>query len=417
MQNEKIRVLMFGWEFPPAYIGGLGIACQGLTASLARLGTEIIFVLPRTAEVVSRHAKFVFADGGGEALENESLLERPIDVFLYPYVTEEAYRSDISHREALFSGREPYRGSLYEEVLRYAGMARSIAREERFDIIHAHDWLSFPAGIEAKKETGRPLIVHVHATEFDRTGGQGVNERVYAIEREGMERADGIIAVSRFTKRTIVDRYGIDPDKVRVVHNGIDAEFLAKPPLDMALSLHRLKAQGDKLVLYLGRLTLQKGPDYFIRAAKRVLERRSDVTFLVVGTGDMERELIRQVAELGISDRVLFAGFLKGHKDLYAAADLYVMPSISEPFGLTALEAMASGTPVLISKQSGVSETAANVLKVDFWDIDEMANEILSVLEYGSLCACLSENGYREVQKITWREASEKCLRYYHAFV
>ena len=390
-----MRVLMFGWEFPPHNSGGLGTACFGLTRALALRNIEVIFVLPKKVEVESSYAKMVFGD-------NEKVIFREITSPLVPYVTGEGYDSHDS---------DIYGATLMAEVRRYAQRARSIASQETFDIIHAHDWLSFLAGIEAKKVSGKPLILHMHATEFDRTGGQGSNKEIYHIEKESLMQADGIIAVSNFTKQRIVDEYGIDPHKIEVVHNGIDECDYQNIPE----RLLELKRDGQKIVLFAGRITIQKGPEYFIRAAKRVLEHKPNTLFLVTGSGDMERQMIFEAAHLGISNRIIFTGFLRGEEllSVYRAADLFVMPSVSEPFGLTPLEAIIAGTPVLISKQSGVSEVLTHALKVDFWDVDDIANKILGVISHRSLRDMLWGNSRKEIREVTWDTASKKCIDYY----
>ena len=300
---------------------------------------------------------------------------------------------------------------MIEEVLRYGHLATAIALEEDFDVIHAHDWLSFLAGIKAKKATGKPLVVHIHATEFDRTGGGNVNQQVYEIEKQGFEEADKIIAVSNFTKNKIIEHYGINPEKIIIVHNGvaqIDTSSIKN-------SLNGLKRTGQKAVLFLGRITIQKGADYFLKAAKKVLEKNPNVFFMVGGTGDMERQIIEEAAAMGISDKVLFLGFVKDKDkaEIYQMADLYILPSVSEPFGLTPLEALSCGTPVLISRQSGVSEVLSHCLKVDFWDIDQMANKILAVLEHSELKEELQNNGGQEVQKFNWVDSAQKCIYVY----
>lgn len=390
---------MFGWEFPPHNSGGLGTACFGLTRALAGRNTEVIFVLPKKVGVSSSFAKMVFAD-------ERNVKFHEIESALKPYVTSEGY---VRERDKLL--RDIYGGTLMQEVRRYALRAREIAKKEHFDIIHAHDWLSFLAGIEAKKVSGKPLVLHMHATEFDRTGGQGVNQQVYDIERSSMEQADGIIAVSNFTKQKIVEHYGIPAEKIEVVHNGIDECDYANIPE----RLSELKRNGQKIVLFAGRITIQKGPEYFIRAAKRVLEHNPNVIFLVAGSGDMERQMMLEAAYLGISDHVIFVGFLRGDdlNAVYKAADLFVMPSVSEPFGITPLESIIAGAPVLISKQSGVSEVLTHALKTDFWDIEDMANKILGVVSHHSLWQTLWGNSREEVRKVTWDAASKKCIDYY----
>lgn len=404
--DAPVRVLMFGWEFPPHNSGGLGVACYGLSKALARGGSKVTFVLPkRLGKVESPFARIIFSD-----VETPEIVFHQVPSLLSPYANPESYRKQRVHIDDDFYG-----DTLFEEVRRYAIRARKIARKEQFDVIHAHDWLSFLAGMEAKKISGKPLVVHVHATEFDRTGGGTVNQFVYDIEKEGMQSADRVIAVSGYTKDIIVKRYGIPEDKVEVVHNGIDIDEYLSQDVGKENRINKLKESGNKIVLFVGRITIQKGPDYFIAAAKKVLQYYPKVTFIICGSGDMEGQIMNQAAFLGISDKVLFAGFLRNDElvQAYKAADLYVMPSISEPFGITPLEAIASGTPVIISRQSGVSEVLKHALKVDFWDIDEMTNKIVCVLTHESLKSCLSENGFKEIIKHTWKQAAEKCMMIY----
>ncbi len=391
----RTRVLMFGWEFPPFNSGGLGVACLGLTRALSQRGFEVLFVMPKRLDVRSPWARFVFAD-------MPELVTRIVNSPLAPYVSKASYMRGPA--------AAMYGWGLLEEVQRYAAMGGLIAAEEQFDVIYAHDWLSFGAGVAAKRQSGKPLIVHVHATEFDRCGGPlGVNRDVYAIEKEGMEQADVVVAVSDFTKRIIVSEYGIPEWKVRVVHNGIDETTMPRGGAELP-RLRAMKAAGNKLVLFLGRVTLQKGPDYFVRAAKQVAERNPNVYFILSGSGDMHGATMDLAARLGVADRVLFTGFLDGPEkyDVYATADLFVMPSVSEPFGITALEAMKLGTPVMISKQSGVSEIVKHALKVDFWDVDEMANKILAVVGYPGIKEALAEHGRIEAERATWAEAAAK---------
>lgn len=392
----KPRILMFGWEFPPFNSGGLGVACQGLTKSLSERGFQVTFVMPRRLAVSTPHARMVFA-------ESSDVKFLTVDSVLEPYMTSRSYL-----RERTVEGTTIYGRDLFEEVERYKLMGAVIAKEEDFDIIYAHDWLSFGAGVEAKYATGKPLIVHVHATEFDRCGGPNVNRHVYNVEKWGMEEADRVIAVSELTRQIIIKEYGIPPEKVRVVHNGIDDS--TKPAGAGWKRMRSLKQAGFKIVLFLGRITIQKGPDYFIRAAARVLEHNPKVMFVISGSGDMEEGMMKLAAQLNISQNVLFTGFLSGgdRHEMYTSSDLFVMPSISEPFGITPLEAMKLGTPVMISKQSGVSEIVQHALKIDFWDIDEMANKILSVVGYPGLKETLSEYARDEADKITWADAAKK---------
>ncbi|PLX20690.1 4-alpha-glucanotransferase [Candidatus Parcubacteria bacterium] len=419
MQTQKPRVLMFGWEFPPYNSGGLGVACYGLTRSLVKEGADVCFVLPKNLGNPHRFLDMRFADNTDFSSLYDQMTVKELEVFLYPYLNEETYHSKEELLKILREkGYAPYASDLYSEVLRYGALSREIAKTEKHDVIHAHDWLSFPAGIEAKKVSGKPLITHVHATEFDRTGHQGTNQKIADIEYAGLQAADKVVAVSQLTKNTITKKYGINEAKVEVVHNGIDEDYY-KQKVILDNKLANLKRDGSKVVLFLGRITIQKGPDYFIRMAKKVLEHEPKVYFLVAGSGDMEKYIMRQAAELKISDRVLFIGWLKGDDQAHAyqISDLFVMPSVSEPFGLVPLEAMINNTPVLISKQSGVAEVTRNVLKADFWDTDEMANKILSVLAYSSLNSQLINYGREEVKNINWGKAARKCLGIYNKMI
>ncbi len=394
---------MYGWEFPPHNSGGLGVACYGLARGLIAEGAQVSFVLPRKMPVGLPGCTFRFAD------EMHPLDGAQAEQFASGYITEE--------RLAFLRGKFPelqYGPSLYDEVLAYAARSPLIALSERADVIHAHDWLSFPAAIAAKEVTGLPLVAHIHATEFDRTGFGSVNQNVYDIERRGMHEADLVVAVSEYTRGIIIERYGVDPNKVVVVHNAIDPDDTAVHhiPYD---SLDRLKEHGWGVVLFVGRLTMQKGPDYFLRAAKKVLEFRRNVIFVVAGSGDMERQIINDAAYHGIADKVLFAGFTRGNElsRLYRLADVVVMPSVSEPFGIVPLEALLNGTPVLLSRQSGVAEVLRSALRVDFWDTDEMANKILGILTYPPLREVLRTHGGAEVRGHLWRTAARKCIMMY----
>lgn len=396
-----MKVLMFGWEFPPHNSGGLGTACEGLTRALSRLGLETIFVLPKSAEVETDFMRFRFA-----GIEKFTL--KPVNGLLYPYVTSTAYNKLYEQQTTKIYGR-----NLLEEVRLYALRAREIALEETYDVIHAHDWLAFPAGLMAQELSGKPLVVHVHATEFDRSGGSGVNQEVYEIERAGMSQAQKIIAVSDWTKQMIVRHYGIPAEKVEVVHNGVEASQFANLPN----RLEKLKESGKKIILFVGRITLQKGPDYFVRAAKKVLAYVPEALFVMVGSGDMEEQTIRLASELGLAKNFLFPGFLRGEElnQIYQSADLYVLPSVSEPFGITPLEALSNGTPVLVSKQSGVAEVISHALKVDFWDVDEMANQIIAVLKHKALPKTLLKHARQELPQLTWQAAAQKCVKIYQA--
>ncbi|MBN2111882.1 glycosyltransferase family 4 protein [Candidatus Woesearchaeota archaeon] len=404
-----MKVLMFGWEFPPFNKGGLGVACYGITKGLSNKGVKTTFVIPKAPEDAhADHVKLVVASN----IKNVSIKE--IHSPMAAYMTNVEYQERIRH--LLLHGNEKskdeiYGQDLFQEVERYALRARKIAENEDFDVIHAHDWMTYKAGIAAKNATGKPLVVHIHATEFDRTGGNGVNQYVYDIEKSGFDNADVICAVSNFTKNKIVEHYGVDPNKVHVVHNAVEFTNFNE---------NAQKISGnEKIVLFLGRITLQKGPDYFVEAARKVADKVKNVKFVIAGSGDMMPKMIEMAAEKGLANKMLFAGFLRG-EDIdraYKMADLYVMPSVSEPFGITPLEAMRNGTPVLISKQSGVSEVVNHCLKVDFWDIDEMANKMIAVLNHSPLKECLAEHGGQEVLKFSWDVPAQKCIDAYKSAI
>lgn len=394
-----MRVLMFGWEYPPHNSGGLGVACKGLTRALAGQEVSVIFILPKRFKPTDTHAEFVSLNVD-DPLPGEVVVEG-VDTALYPYVTATSYWTDTL---GLPDGL--YGPSLFSEVLRYGVLARDIARRHMFDVIHAHDWLSFLAGIEAKKVSGKPLVVHVHATGFDQGGRHHADSRVYAIEKRGMDYADCIVAVSEYTKQLIVEKYFIDPKKILVVHNGL--EYIPPQGRPEYVPTLPFSKMGKKMVLYVGRLTLQKGVDHFLNAAAKVIHYEPNVQFVIAGSGDMEYQLIRQAASLGLSNHILFIGFVRGEEldQLYREADLFVLPSVSEPFGLTALEAIAQGTPVLLSKQSGVREVVKDALLVDFWDADEMANKMVAALRFSPLRKQLGEAARLQLPSISWDRAA-----------
>jgi glycogen synthase len=413
-----MKVLMFGWEFPPYNLGGLGTACAGLTKGLCNQNVDVTFVLPKAigdSDPSSSHVKLIIANNValGELSKAKRLKFKSVDSPITEYIDSTTYDEKLLRlsggktliKKGDSSGAASIYGKdLFDEVNRYAEQCRLIAKYEDFDVIHAHDWMTYMAGIKAKEESGKPLVLHIHATEFDRTGDHP-NQAIYDIERMGFHAADKIMAVSNLTKNRVVQHYGIPPDKVVVVHNAV--EFTNAP-------LERIN-KSDKVVLYLGRITVQKGPEYFLYSAKKVLEKDPSIKFIMAGSGDMESYIIQKAAELGISKNVLFTGFLRG-PDIdraYRMADLYVMPSVSEPFGITPLEAMRNNTPCIISKNSGVSEVLSHCLKVDFWDIDMMSNLILATLKYNSLHESLKENGSREVAKFNWNEPAAKCVSVY----
>jgi glycogen(starch) synthase len=410
-----MRALMFGWEFPPYVSGGLGVACEGLVRGLVELDAEVALVLPRrSAPSALPNLKMLSpADDGGSARprpRGRRLRVRRIPSPLRPYITEFLYEDERREAERLgtnFAGN--YGPDLPREVLRYAGAAARIAARERFDVIHAHDWLTFLAGLEARKATGKPLVLHVHATEFDRAGNAD-NGFVTAIERLGLAEADRVITVSGYTAELVAREYGVPPGRLRVVHNAIDArETVGRWTVE----------EGDPLVLFAGRITWQKGPGYFVEAAARVAAERPDVKFVVAGSGDRMAAMMERVAALDLKERFLFTGFLPPAEldRLYARADVYVMPSVSEPFGLTALEALQHGTPVIVSKSAGVSEVVRNVLRVEFGDVEDLASKILAVLTFPPLQETLASRGRAEVRRLSWRESAAQCLAVYRELV
>ena len=450
---------MLGWEFPPFISGGLGTACYGLTKAMSGLGTDIIFVLPRPVSnpfsthvrLVSPHANSPLAVPATEMRldEFENVTFRTIDAQLSnPYEAPSHYEAPIRPRTAsgtrssaavpavptpppiaeapsaantatpgylnspAESGGGAYSGDMFSEIQRYAALAAEIARNESFDVVHAHDWMTFPAGMAVAALKNVPLVVHIHSTEFDRSGVH-VDQRIYDIERRGMHSAMKVIAVSSLTKNLITHHYGIESDKVEVVYNAIDVNGNGFD--EEKYSIHK----DEKIVLFLGRITMQKGPEYFIAAAKKVLEVMDNVKFVMAGSGDMIRRTIEMAAAMGIGHKVLFTGFLRGGdvEKVFKMADLYVMPSVSEPFGIAPLEAMSHDVPVIVSKQSGVSEMLHNALKVDFWDINEMANKIVAVLKHPPLASTLRQHGSFEVRRRSWADAAKACLGVYEQAV
>ncbi len=412
-----MKILMLGWEFPPYNKGGLGTACYGLTRGLNHHGVDVTFVLPKAKNSTkdhSTHVNLILANK--YFLDNSKISFHLVDSLLTPYATQEYYEALIKGEvktsgDGFVEDDDVYGKNLYQEVQRFTEKTKLIAYKEDYDLIHAHDWMTYGAGIAAREISGKPLVIHVHATEYDRTAGNP-NQFVYNIERNGMAQADQIIAVSQFTKNKIVKYYGVDPNKVEVVHNAVTFN-------DNKFDKDALRRKSNqKYVLFLGRITVQKGPDYFLQSAKQILDHvgdSMDIKFIFAGTGDMEEKMIHESARLGISKHVLFAGWVSGKEldKLYSMADLYVMPSISEPFGITPLEAMRNGTPCLISNQSGVSEVVDHCLKVDFWDIDGMSNKIISVLKHSPLHQALKMNACEEIKKFNWNDPAEKCIDVY----
>jgi glycosyltransferase involved in cell wall biosynthesis len=406
-----MKVLMLGWELPPFFAGGVGMVCYHLTRALCQQGIEVTYVMPFGPRMIrSDYMKILIADNLFPRMRFQL---KEVSTFLGAYQTPEGYDEQFKNYLSGISpterARALYGPNVFQEAYLFAQKVRRIALEEEFDVIHAHDHWSFPAAIAAKEVTGKPLVVHVHITEFDKSGGLSVNQRVYDMEREGMHKADLIIAVSNFIKHRLINNYGVPEWKIRVVHN-------AAEPIDQDIQHDASKIkENDKIVLFIGRITLQKGPDYFVEAARKVLEKDLDVKFIMAGTGDMLPRMIERVAELGIADKFIFPGFVSREEvaKLNKIADVFVMPSVSEPFGIVPLEAMWQETPAIISKQSGVSEVLNNVLKVDFWDINDIASKILALLYYRNLHNELKQHGAVEVRTMTWDKPATQCIDIY----
>jgi glycosyltransferase involved in cell wall biosynthesis len=425
-----MNVLMFGWEYPPHISGGLGTACQGLVKGLGSYNDiNVTFVVPRTyGDEDADGIRLVSASGvelTGQRLRSRLVRIRKTSKREFRHYS--AYSSpgrsemEISDliegtgidREHFRDGRIEFTGrysaGLFDEVTWYGLVGAEIAGSEKYDLIHAHDWLAYPAGIEAKKASGKPLVVHVHATEFDRSG-LNTNKRILEIERKGMEAADKVIAVSNFTRRTIIDHYGIDARKVVAVHNAVGQ----LTPVDRFISGgSNIK---EHIVTFLGRITWQKGPEYFVQAARKVLQKMDNVRFVMAGSGDMMERMMNFAAKLKIADRFNFTGFLKGSDvtRMYSASDLFIMPSVSEPFGISPLEAIQCGVPVIISRQSGVSEVLRHVIKIDFWDIDAMADAIYGILNYPEISNHLRHGGRNDVSKLKWVDAAGRVREIYY---
>ena len=418
---------MFGWEFPPHIAGGLGTACYGLTRGLAKQEVDVKFVVPRAyGDEDQRYARIMSAsdveamygaDFGEDFWKQLTMIH--IDSNLVPYIAPEEFMyeskrwqkdrsvawKDVWKERYTFSGK--YGANLMEEVARYALVAAQVARdmEGQFDVIHAHDWLTYYAGMAAKAVSGKPLVVHIHATQYDRSGD--TSGPVYEIEKAGMHAADKVIAVSNLTRRIVIEKYGVPAGKVVTVHNAVEFGSDDMEKLERGVD--------DKIVTFLGRITYQKGPDYFVEAAAKVLKRVPNVRFVMAGSGDMLHHVVRRVAKLGIADRFHFTGFLKGDEvqQMFALSDVYIMPSVSEPFGISPLEAMRSNVPVIISKQSGVAEVLKYAVKVDYWDVDAMADAIYGLITYPALSEMFIDKGQEEVNNLKWDKAAGEVAAVY----
>lgn len=413
-----MKALMFGWEFPPHILGGLGTASYGLTKGMNENGDmEITFVIPKPyGDEDKSFADIIGACNTPVAWRDVQwdYVESRIGGVMNPqkyYDLRSHIYADFNHMHTNdlgcieFSGRYP--DNLMEEINNYSIVAGVIARTIPCDIIHSHDWLTYPAGIHAKNVTGKPLVIHVHATDFDRSRGN-VNPTVFGIEKDGMTHADHIITVSNLTRQTVIEKYGISPDKVTTVHNAVE-------PLSEELKAIVVNKTKEKIVTFLGRITMQKGPEYFVEAAAKVLKKKHNVRFVMAGSGDMMEKMILLAAKRDISDRFHFTGFLKGRQvyEMLKASDVYIMPSVSEPFGISPLEAMQMGVPSIISKQSGCAEILENVIKIDYWDIDAMADAIYSIITYPAMFKQLQEKGLEEIDTIQWKKAGAKVIDIY----
>jgi len=443
-----MRVFMLGWEFPPHISGGLGTACYGLTKGLDDIGVEVCFVLPTSipaaaeSHVQLRSPTNLPGSVAAAAASTESIISeeyshmelRRLAATIQPYGTPATQREaleasarrqaegrprpedvQIPIREVPPGAPAPdasaYDGDLMGQVQRYARLAVELARGEELDVVHAHDWMTFPAGLAVAAATHKPLVVHVHSTEFDRAG-KDANQRIYDIERTGVHGADRVVCVSLLTRKILTKRYELPADRIDVIYNAVQVPEVEK--LHMAPIGH-----DEKIVLFLGRVTMQKGPKYFLQAAKKVVEKFQNVRFIVAGSGDLIARCIEEAAHLGIGRYVTFTGFLNGPDvdKVFSMADLYVMPSVSEPFGIAPLEALSHNVPVIISKQSGVSEVLQHVLKVDFWDTDEMANKVLAVLRHPPLRKALRQHGQIELRKLSWMDSARKLKAVYSKLV
>jgi len=440
-----MKVFMLGWEFPPHISGGLGTACYGMTKGLDEIGVEVAFVLPTAVPIgTTSHVEFRSSTNLSETTVEETEFSEHVSVhkleaMLQPYASPQSFEQSVRtmvarQRKSLATksgsgavdiekivpmpsgtfdtgGGAHYGGDLMGQIHRYARLALQLSKDGKFDVVHAHDWMTYPAGMAVATSSGKPLVVHVHSTEFDRSG-ENVNRQVYLIERNGMHQADRVVCVSHLTRNIVVNRYDVPAKKVEVVYNAVNL------PSSNNLQMTPIR-QGEKIVLFLGRITLQKGPEYFLEAAKKVIERYPNVRFVMAGSGDKIAGCVKMAADLKIGGHVTFTGFLRGLDvdKIFQMADLYVMPSVSEPFGIAPLEALSHNVPVIISKQSGVSEVLTHALKVDFWDVDEMANKILAVLRHPPLSRTLRDHGHIELQKFSWVDSAKKLREVYQAAV
>lgn len=402
-----MKVLMLGWEFPPFFAGGVGTVCHALTKTLCAQGHQVTYIMPKGPEALKDKNKFLNLKIAESDCPSNITIKK-VDTLLTPYGGYDDYSNEYNkNMNKGSSSGKLYGQNLLLEVERFAEQALAIALQEDFDVIHAHDWTTFLAGIKIKEATGKPLLVHIHITEFDKSGGLHADPRIYEIEKLGMDKADIIFAISNLIKNRCINNYFQPESKIRIVYNGIDLKDIHHTG--------KVVKPYEKIVLTLGRVTLQKGPDYFIEAAKKVIDIDPDVKFVMAGSGDMLGRMIEKAAALGIGDKIIFTGFVnrKQGDQLYKAADVFVMPSVSEPFGIVPLEAMNMNTPVIISRQSGISEILHHALKVDFWDVNDLANKMLASLHYRALHNELRRHGKIEIQSLTWDGPARDCVNIY----
>lgn len=409
---------MLGWEFPPFFAGGAGIVCYELTREMVKIDdVDLTYVMPSGPdELTEQHLRVLIAD----RFEGKKISFKKIPSLMGAYMTQDSY---VEERQRLIrSGKLSMKGdntlnlygaTLLEDVYNFVGGVSEIIDNEEFDVIHAHDWTTFPAAIYASEQMKKPLIVHIHITEFDKSGGNGADPHIYSIEKEGMDKADKIITISEKVKRGLIENYHIDPSKIEIVYH---AKIDVGPDKDFVFPKFKDK---NKVILYAGRMTLQKGPDYFVEAAAKVVNFYDNVIFIMAGSGDQMNQMIKRTVELGIQDKFLFHGFYTRDdaNKFFSMADVFVMPSVSEPFGLVPFEAISKNTPTIISKQSGVSEILSNVLKVDFWDTDKMANQIVSILRHNELSNTMKKEGLSEVNKLTWDKPARRCVDIYKELI
>ena len=426
-----MKVLMLGWELPPFISGGLGTACKGIANNLVGNNVDLIFVIPTGTgvdSVLDSRIKVIYAD---KYLPAESYLKEYNEKYgklnkkiptgrirsFSPYYTSikdmpydkaENIEKIFSDTSSILSFEGNYGMNLFDEVRKYGYIGKALGKEESFDIIHAHDWMTFPAAISAKETSGKPLVVHVHSTEYDRSQSLP-NKSVIDIEKEGFTKSDKIIAVSFYTKNMIVGKYGIEPDKIEVVHNAVDKNT-------QFLRYQIRKSFDEKIVLFLGRITQQKGPDYFLDAAVKILNKMSNVRFVMSGSGDMFPKIVSKMAEYDIADKFHFTGFLNDTmvEKIFAMSDLYVMPSLSEPFGLSPFEALLYDIPIVISKQSGAKEILKHAPQVNFGNSDELAAIIIKLLEDEKLREKVVNDCKEDMQNISWKNSAARIAEIYN---